>query len=642
MTAIDKINALDRSAFVSLLGELYEHSPWAAERAFGSAPFRGGAALTVALARAVDGAADHERLALIRAHPELAGEKLRAKSLTVASLSEQAGAGLDRLSASEIAAWTKLNRTYRERFGFPFIICVRKHTKEEIFDALNRRLGGTTAGETAEALGQIHEIARLRLTDILARLERDAPALLLLERGIRRDLEMIADPAVSWVRSRTHPSGAHVYDVTIVGGGQSGLGAAFALRRDGVRNVLVLDENSEGKEGPWITYARMITLRTPKHLTGVETGIPSLTFRAWFEARHGAAEWDALDKIRREDWMAYLAWFRRVLDLPVRNSAKVDAIQPEAGGIFRLRVEGDVAPVFARKVVLATGIQGGGEWHTPPFIRDALPRHLYAHTSEQIDLSDLAGKRIGILGSGASAFDNAQHALAAGVDEAHVFARREEIQRVNPIRHMENSGLTKRYTLLSDAEKYAALDHFLALNQPPTNDTFQRAASYPGFRLHLGAPWQSVSVEGDGVRIVTPKGMHLFDFVVLSTGTVTDLGLRPELAVFCDDIACWRDKVTPAGRRNPLIDAHPWLGPGFELMGKTPEAQARLHGLFMFNYAALASLGLSASALSGLRYALPRLVDGVSGQLFLDDRQAILDEYFSYDEEEFTADRDEA
>ncbi|MDP3740455.1 MAG: NAD(P)/FAD-dependent oxidoreductase [Hyphomonadaceae bacterium] len=456
-----------------------------------------------------------------------------------------------------------------------------------------------------------------------------------LEAQVKRELSLLADPGASWVRPRVHPSGAPIYDVLIVGGGQSGLGAAFALRREGVTNVLVLDENAEGEEGPWVTYARMVTLRTPKHLTGVETGIPSLTFRAWYEAQHGEAAWEAVEKIPRGEWMAYLRWMRRTLGLPVRNSARVTELTREPDGLFRVAVARQDS-VFTRKVVLATGIQGGGEWHVPPFIRNALPRDMYAHTSEQIDFARLAGKRIGILGAGASSFDNAQHALSQGVAEAHVFVRRSRLPRVNAIRHMEKSGLTKRYALLSDEEKYAALDHFLRLAMPPTNDTFQRASAHPGFRLHLGAPWQTVKHEGSQAVVSTPKGDHAFDFLVVSTGILNDLSLRPELKNFTSDIAIWRDRPAPNGRRNADIDAMPCLGPGFQLVGRTPESEARLHGLFVFNYSALASLGLSASALSGIRYALPRLVEGVATQLFLDDRTEILADYFAYAEEEFT------
>lgn len=628
---MNRIDALDRDSFVALLGPLYEHSPWAAEGAFEMRPFRYAGDLLAALRGVVDRAGDERRLALIRAHPELAGEKLRARELTASSMAEQGSLGLDKLAAEEIAEWTRLNAAYRARFGFPFVICVRLHSKAEIVAAMNRRLASAPDVEAAEAIKQIHDIARLRLDDLLGRVER----LHALEAQVARDLSMLADPAASWVKPRTGPGGEHVYDAVIVGGGQSGLGACFALRREGVHNTLVLDENPAGREGPWITYARMATLRTPKHLTGVETGVPSLTYRAWFEVQHGAEAWEALDKIPRADWMAYLRWLRGVLALPVRNDARVEKIAPAGPGLFALNVAGEAVPVLARKVVLATGIQGGGEWHVPPFVSAALPAGRYQHSSSVFDYSPWAGKRIGILGSGASAFDNASHALGAGVAEAHVFARRTDLQRVNPIRHMESTGLTKRYALLDDKEKYRALGHFLALNQPPTMDTFQRAAAHQGFRLHLGAPWTGVRMDGEEIVVATPKGEFRFDFLVVSTGTVTDLGLRPELSALAGDIALWGDRHA-AETRNPLIDAHPYLGPGFQMTAKTAEGGERLHGLFMFNYAALASLGLSAAALSGLRYALPRLVEGVASQLFLDDRAEILGDYFAYAEEEFT------
>lgn len=629
---IARINALSRSDFLDMFGALYEHSPWAAEQAEAARPYRYEADMLVALRRAVDRADAARQLDLIRSHPELAGEKLRARALTLNSMAEQGFVGLDQLADAELAEWSRLNKAYRKRFGFPFVICVRLHAKDQIIAAMRRRLTCEPADEQVEAIRQIHDIARLRLNDLMVQLS----GLVALEMMVKRDLAMLADPASSWVRPRVGPGGARVFDVAIVGGGQSGLGACFALRREGVHNTIVLDENPEGREGPWVTYARMVTLRTPKHLTGVETGVPSLTFRAWYEAQFGAEAWDKVDRISRGAWMAYLRWLRAVLELPVRNNAKVERIEPAGAGVFRLLLAGG-EQVLARKVVLATGIQGGGEWHVPPQVSEALPADRYSHSSSEFNDSALMGKRIGILGSGASAFDNAQHVLGAGAAEAHVFARRKELQRVNPIRHMEQSGLIKRYALLDDAEKYRALQHFLALNQPPTMDTFQRASAHPGFRLHLGAPWSTVRMDGEEIVVATPAGEHRFDFLVVSTGTVTDLGLRAELSGFVQDIALWGDRHQ-AETPNPLIDAHPYLGPGFQLTAKTPEAASKLHGLFVFNYAALASLGLSAAALSGLRYALPRLVEGVASQLFLDDREAILGDYFAYAEEEFTAD----
>jgi hypothetical protein len=310
-------------------------------------------------------------------------------------------------------------------------------------------------------------------------------------------------------------------------------------------------------------------------------------------------------------------------------------IEPLEKGLHRLHLDGQ-APLLARKVVLATGIQGGGEWHVPPMIADALPRALYAHTSEAIDYAALRGKRIAILGGGASAFDNANAALGQGVREAHVFIRRKKLPRINPIRFMERVGFTGRYPALDDAEKYRVMTSFLGHNQPPTNDTFERAAAWPGFSLHLGAPWLSVA-EADGrARIETPQGQYDFDFLVLSTGLVSDPGLRPELRLVADKVARWADRFAQSpGSGNSLIDAHPYLGPGFELLPRHSDNADMLHGLFAFNYSALISLGLSAAALSGLQTALPRLLRGVTDQLFLDDRGALIADLLAYDEAEF-------
>ena len=463
------------------------------------------------------------------------------------------------------------------------------------------------------------------MTDMLSPHEQ---ALAKLAARVTHDLACLDYPQRPWVRSRPG-----VYDVVIIGAGQSGLATAFALMREHIDNILVVDENPAGQEGPWITYARMVTLRTPKHLTSVDLGVPSLTFRAWWEAQHGAPGWEALGKIPREEWMRYLAWYRATLKLPVHNNTKVTLIENVAPGLFHLQTS--TGELMARKVVLATGIQGGGEWHTPDFIKSALPPTLYAHTSQAIDYTALHGKRIGILGGGASAFDNAQYALGAGAAAAHVFIRKPDLPRINPIRFMENAGFLGHFSDLSDAEKYEVIGHFLTLNQPPTTDMFNRAAAYPGFALHTGEPWTTARATENGVEITTPKSSHQFDFLVLSTGLLTDPALRPELARLAPHIACWRDRFT-AAQPNALIDAHPYLGPDFSFTGKTPAASAKLHGLFNFNYAALPSLGLSASALSGMKFAMPKLIRGIARQLFTDDAAAIISDYKSYSETEFS------
>ncbi len=460
-----------------------------------------------------------------------------------------------------------------------------------------------------------------------------------LNERVKMDLSYLAYGGADWVRPLEHAEG-HVYDVVIVGGGQSGLGAAFGLLRERVSNLLVIDENPDGLEGPWETYARMVTLRTPKHLTSIDLGIPSLTFRSWWEAQHGAASWDEVDKIPRSQWMAYLRWYRKVLELPVMNEVQLLLVEPGGDGIYRLQVAGHGAPsgaLLARKVILATGIQGGGQWHVPPMIADHLPERLYAHTSQPIDFAALRGKRIGILGGGASAFDNANFALSAGAAEAQVFVRRTKLPGVNPIRQMEDSGMIERFHTLADGDKYKVISHFFHYNQPPTNDTFARAAAWPGFKLHLGSPWLEVKAEGEEAVVTTSSGLFRFDYLIISTGLVSDPALRPELRLVESHIARWSDCYTaPEGAGNPLLDAHPYLSPGFALQPRDEKGRQQLHGLFVFNYSALASCGLSASAISGLRNAIPKLVGGVADQLFQDDREQILQAYYDYDEIEFT------
>jgi OHCU decarboxylase len=623
-----EINAMDAAAFVAALGFVFELSPWVVERAHAAGPFADRDVLHRAMMAVLGAASQDDKLALIRAHPELAGKAAIARALTPESLGEQARAGLDRLTADEYARFHALNGAYGARFSFPFIICARLNDKDSILSAMERRLANEPETEIAEAIAQIGLISRFRLFDAVAE-PIPAGGLQALEAAVRRDLDLLDHHAPSWVRPRNG-----VRDVVIVGGGQSGLGAAFGLMLQKVRDILVLDENPAGHEGPWDTYARMITLRTPKSLTPIDHGIPNLTFRAFWEAQHGAEGWERVDKIPRAAWMAYLRWYRRVLNIPLRNEAKVVRLEP-LGDVHRVMLE-DGETLLARKVILATGIQGGGEWHAPEFITSSAPPHRWAHTSQPIDYEALAGRRIAVLGGGASAFDNAQHALRLGAAQAHVFIRRPALPRVNPIRFMEAAGFSRHFAAFDDATKYAVIDGFLSRNQPPTNDTFERAAAYPGFALHVGSPWLEVRETGEAIAVTTPKGVFEYDFLVLSTGLKTDARLRPELSAVAGDIALWRDRYTPAaGAPNPLIDEHPYLGPGFEFQGRTPEGSARVYGLFCFNYSALASHGLSAAALSGTTYALPRLVGAVAGQLFHDDRRATLEDYHAFDEPEF-------
>ena len=165
---LDTLNRLSAAEFARALGGIYEHSPWIAEAAHARAPFADADALVAALREAVAQAARARQLDLLRAHPELAGKEAASGTLTAHSNEEQKGAGLINLSEAEKAELAELNRRYREKFGFPFIIAVRHHTKSGILAELRRRAAGEDAErEFATCLDQVHEIARLRLMMLL-------------------------------------------------------------------------------------------------------------------------------------------------------------------------------------------------------------------------------------------------------------------------------------------------------------------------------------------------------------------------------------------------------------------------------------------------------------------------------------------
>ena len=167
MIALANLNAASEEEFVTILAEIYEHSPWVAERVLEQRPFPDQEKLQLAMRSSVDDATEEKKLTLIRAHPDLAGKLARAGVLTEASTREQSGLGLDRLSEMEYERFSDRNARYRERFGFPFIICARRTNKQGVLDAFEARLMNSREAEISEALLQIHEIAGLRLQDLL-------------------------------------------------------------------------------------------------------------------------------------------------------------------------------------------------------------------------------------------------------------------------------------------------------------------------------------------------------------------------------------------------------------------------------------------------------------------------------------------
>jgi len=165
--SLPQLNAMDQPAFVSQVGWVYEHSPWVAAGAWEDRPFSTMDDLCAAMERVVHSASPQQQLALIQAHPDLAGRLSSVSELTAASRSEQAGAGLHQLTIAETELLAHNNALYREKFGFPFVLCVRLNNAGAILEAFSERLENSRAEEIAVALAEISKIARLRLADVV-------------------------------------------------------------------------------------------------------------------------------------------------------------------------------------------------------------------------------------------------------------------------------------------------------------------------------------------------------------------------------------------------------------------------------------------------------------------------------------------
>src|SRR6185369_13678297 len=246
----------------------------------------------------------------------------------------------------------------------------------------------------------------------------------------RHELAQLNFPPNNWVPPAHGPDGRPMLDALVVGGGMCGQTAAFALMREGIRNIRCVEREPRGREGPWATYARMEILRSPKHLTGPDLGVAALTYRAWHEEKYGAAHWEKLHKILRLDWRDYLLWVRDTVQLPVENEVELMALELQ-GNCVKARVENQT--VHARKIVLALGREGSGALRWPRFetFDPEKRRSGVFHSADDIDFAALKGKRVGVLGAGASAFDNAGEALEAGAAEVVMFARRPQMPQVN-------------------------------------------------------------------------------------------------------------------------------------------------------------------------------------------------------------------
>jgi len=463
-----------------------------------------------------------------------------------------------------------------------------------------------------------------------------------LEARLRQDLQWLCLPARRWVPPRLE-AGAEVLDTAIIGGGMAGLALAASLSHLGVQ-TRIFDRAPEGFEGPWATTARMETLRSPKELTGPALGLPALTFRAWFEAQFGLAAWDRLDKIPRLQWADYLRWYRRVLALDLRNQQRVLAVVPRADGLVQLDLADDSQDarpyqVLARHVVLATGRDGlGGPW--VPDWAQALPRERWAHSADSWNPALLAGRRVAVIGGGASAMDSAATALEAGAARVDLLVRRAELPRINKGKGAGSPGVAHGFQALPDDWKWR-FRHYINVQQvPPPQGSTLRVSRHAHAHFHLGAPVHAATQRRDGaLQLDTAKGPLATDFLIFCTGFRLDWSLRPEFAAFAPQVRLWQDRYQPApGQEDAELAQSPDLGPLFEFQEKTPGGCPGLERVHCFCYPSALSHGAVAGDIPQISDGARRLAQGLAGQLFTEDVAAHFASMQRYAEPELLGD----
>lgn len=458
-----------------------------------------------------------------------------------------------------------------------------------------------------------------------------------LEQRIQKELEILNFPSrKNWLPERKTSQGEHIYDVVIVGGGQTGLAIAFSLQREKITNVIIFDERPEGLEGQWLTHARMETLRTPKYTIGPDGDVPGLTIRAWYEAKYGEESWQNIRYIPRLKWAEYLRWFRNFLRLPVVNETKVGAIKwLEEENCFAVPVtfkEGQ-SQVYARKIVLATGLEGSGEWTVPEHIKKNIPKEIYYHTSDEIDFQSFEGKKIGILGAGPCAFDHALLSCEYGAQEVHLFSKRPKLVNLHVFLWGEFVGFLKHFPDLPDEDKWRFIAKMYEIGQPPTPQSVASVRAKKNIKMHFNSPWLDSKLVNGKPVVVTHQGEEALDILIIATGWITDLRLRPELDDVRHHIALWADRFTPPSHQNyEALLLAPYLKQGFTLVEKIPGTAPYLSSIFNCTGGALVSMGFSAgTGITGMKYSLKTITYEIVRQLFVEDKDYFYQTLETYD-----------
>lgn len=439
-----------------------------------------------------------------------------------------------------------------------------------------------------------------------------------LTKHLENDLKLLNIPAEPW--ESLNADKEEILDVAIIGGGMNGLAVSLALIKEGIHHIRVFDENPSGKEGPWMRYARMKTLRSNKNELGPALEIPSLTFRGWYEAQYGENNWAHLHLIPTSMWNDYLCWFKKTLNLPFENCTALKQIIPEEYHLKLIFIkEGIEQVILARKVVLSTGRDGAGGGEVPEFMHNVSPG-LYAHTIDPINMNALTNKRVAVVGAGASAFDAAATALEHGALSVDVLIRRETLPQPDKFALIIQPGSGLGFYHLKDETKWNSFGNWLKCGTPPPKETLERVEGYENLNVRFNTCIKHITDDGKTAIISTSQNDLEVDYIILATGFSVDLSHRSELGSIYKDILLWGDQVPEEMKMvNKRLSRFPYLGPHFEFLELHPGKAGYLKNIYCFNYGAFLSHGILSGDIGLSSLGARRLVEGIVIDLFLDN-----------------------
>ena len=288
---------------------------------------------------------------------------------------------------------------------------------------------------------------------------------------------------------------------------------------------------------------------------------------------------------------------------------------------------------------MATGRDGTGEPNIPEFM-SGVSGDLWAHSADEIDFSTLKGKRVVVVGVGASAIDNSAEALEAGASEVRHLIRRKEMPTINKMMGIGSFGFTSGYARLPDEWRWRMMRYSFVTQTPPPRGSTQRVSRHKNAYFHFGKAVEDVTDNGGVVHVTCADGTAIdADFLILGTGFTTDPMARTEFGENADKIELWRDVyVPPADERHSDLANFPYLNPDFSFRARVGIDADWLSNVYCFNYGAAASMGKVSGDIPGITEGAGWLASSIAAMLYGEDIEQHWQNMLDYDTPELLGD----